>query len=282
MTRYSIQILGVLALATSAGAQAAVTLTEWGSLATLSTFTCANERCNPLDDFLGFTNTLTVNPIDGGVGQTSANVSVGSWPTPGSASGSATVSSGFGIPILKAGATGESNTWHGGQALAIQAYAYSGAGETVSLNWDLTGNITNPDGDGVTGLVVLASFVAANALPAFPDVTQPLSAYTLLESLATPGPTTNLLEFTADGAVHETGTIQIDVANGEQFYLVMGLMAGAGGSGAIAESLSTFDASFVGSPALSPAFAAVPLPAAVWMFGSALFGIISARRRVLL
>lgn len=271
---------GILGLLVTSTTQATTTLTNWGTLATISEYTCTSDFCgaDTVAEALALLG-LTVGPIDGAAGNTSATVSSGSWPSPGSASGTATVASGLGIPILKAGAASPANTWLGGQALAIQAYEYTGPDPTlITLNWNLTGSILNPDGDPLTGLVVFAGFFTDAQLPTFPDVSIPLNAFTLLVDLALASPADNFNEYTTQNAsVNESGTIDIQVANGDDFYLIMGLMAGAGGSDALAESLSTLTAEFAGQPALSPAFT-VPLPAAAWLFGSALLGLAGIRR----
>ncbi|MCP5143964.1 MAG: VPLPA-CTERM sorting domain-containing protein [Gammaproteobacteria bacterium] len=273
----SLKLLGAAAaLALAPVSQAAVTLTEYGTLATVSSFNCDSDVCGEsLFELL----TLVVDPIDGGVQQTEASVASGTWGDPGSVLASAAVAGGLAVPQLKAGAFGDASTWYAGQSLAIQAYEYTGAGETLSLDWNLTGNVTNPDGDTVTGLVILAGFFTSDQLTQFPALTGTFTDADLLFDLALASPDDNFLEFTTPGAVNETGTISIDVVTGDQIYLVMGLMAGAGGTGAAAESLNTLTASFNGTPALTPAITAVPVPAAVWLFGSAFGGLVVSRRR---
>jgi len=92
-------------------------------------------------------------------------------------------------------------------------------------------------------------------------------------------PANNFLEYTSDGEVSDQGALSIDVNTGDQFYLAMGLMAGAGGIESMAESLSTLEASFVGAPSLAPSINAVPLPPAFFLFGSALLGMVGIARR---
>lgn len=266
--------------AVAASANATTTLDQWGTLATISAYDCVTEQCDTDADALSLAATLTVDPVDGAVGQLAATVATGTLPDPGSATGIATVSSGLGIPVLKAGAASASGHWIGGQALAVQAYTYTGAGETLSLDWNLTGNVTNPDGDGVTGLVVFAGFFRSDAAFAFPDASDPFTAYLLLTSLALASPADEFREFTAGGAVSETGTIDIAVSANDEFYLVMGLMAGAGGIDAVAESLGTLVGEFHGAPSLTPAFVApVPVPPAAWLLASSCGALFAARRR---
>ncbi len=279
-------MLAACPLVLAGNADAAATLTEWGTLATASSYTCSSDFCgaDTVSEILALATTLSVEASDGGGNATSAAVSIGGdYPAPGSASGSATAAGGLGVPVLKAGAAADAGRWIAGQAFAVQAYEYTGAGETLSLTWNLTGSINNPDADSLTGLVVFAGFFSQAALPAFPEVdpSNPASTAFLLASLALVSPDDNFLEFTAtDPNTVESGTIGIDVTNGEQFYLAMGLMAGAGGANATAESLSTLVADFDGAPPLTPAFTAVPVPGAVWLLGSALIGLAGVRTRI--
>ncbi|MEQ8497112.1 MAG: hypothetical protein RLW61_17675 [Gammaproteobacteria bacterium] len=264
---------------------AATTLTEWGTLATASSYTCSSDFCgaDTVPELLALTTTLAVDASDGGDNVTSAAVSLGgAYPAPGFASGAATAAGGLGVPVLRAGAASDTSGWISGQALAVQAYEYTGPGETLSLTWNLTGSVNNPDADTLTGLVVFAGFFSQAELPAFPEVdpSDPSATAFLLATLALVSPDDNFLEFTATNAnVVESGNISIDVTNGEEFYLAMGLMAGAGGSNATAESLSTLVADFDGAPLLTPAFTSVPLPGAAWLLGSALIGLMSVRAR---
>jgi hypothetical protein len=273
---------------------AAVTLTEWGTLASVSSYTCASDFCG--DDVLDpvlLATTLTILDVDGQDGQTSAMTGVGgSYPTPGSASGMATVSSGLGLPILKAGAASQASTWIAGQALAIQAYEYTGLGETISLTWTLTGSINNPDSDPLTGLSVFARLFRATDLGAFPvidetDQETTVATAFLLGSLALISSEDNFQEFTTTigggggpDPIIGTDTVSLEVVTGEEFYLAMGLMAGAGGVNATSQSLSTLVGDFDQPYAVAPAFAAVPVPGAVWLLGSAVIGLVGVRRRV--
>jgi hypothetical protein len=279
-TTLALAALGLLATSAAQAVAISTPLTEWGTLATISSYDCVNDLCDPFSGAQTFAETLAVGPSDGAIGQNSAAVAVGTtWPAPGSASGTATVASGLAVPVLKAAAAATSNSWLAGQALAIQAYTYGGAGETLSLNWNLTGSVNNPDNDGVTGLVVFAGFFK-DSLLAFPNVAQPSTVFALLKSLETLSPVDEFHKFTANGAVTEGGTIDLTVTTGEEFYLVMGLMAGAGGSNANAQSLSTLVGAFQGTPDLTPALTAVPIPPAAWLLGSALAGLITRRRRI--
>lgn len=267
-----------LAVAVNALA-ASASLDEWGALASISTAQCASDFCGDATDAFGFFGSLAVAPVDGGAGATTASVSSGTYPAPGGAVAEATVSGGLAVPLLRAAAAGDGQVWIGGQALVAQGYSYTGSGpQTLSLDWVLEGDIVNPDADPTTGFVVFVGFFDVGSL-SFPDLGDPLAAYTLLGSLALASPDDNFREFTATGAVLAGDTLSIDVDTGAQFYLVMGLMAGAGGAGASAQSLSNLTAQFQGLPPLTPVIATVPLPASAWLLLGGLGSLLGLARR---
>lgn len=271
--------LGLAALLAMGSAHAAATLSEWGAVASRTSSTCASDFCGADTDG-GFLLDLSVDAISGGAGEASAGTATGTWPAPGSAQADGVVAGGLAVPLLTAGATSTADAWLAAQALVIQGYGYTGTvAETIELDWQLTGNVTNPDDDAVTGLSVFVGFFSVGDL-GFPDVgSSPMDAFNLLAGLALADPENNFLEFTTPGDVVHGSTLSIDVNDGDQFYLAMGLMAAAGGAGAQAESLSTLTAAFRDTPALTPAIAAVPLPAPAWLFAPAVLGLGALARR---
>ncbi|MGB7933244.1 MAG: VPLPA-CTERM sorting domain-containing protein, partial [Gammaproteobacteria bacterium] len=72
--------------------------------------------------------------------------------------------------------------------------------------------------------------------------------------------------------------LQITLNNGDEFYVLAALTAAADGTESIADAFSTFGMNF-NTTQLVPA-AVVPLPAAVWLFGSGLLGLIGISRRM--
>ncbi len=272
MTIRGIIGLALLGMLSTSHTNAATTLTEWGAVATISNATCMGDFCVPI-------GSPSVGPSAGGAGVASASIATGNWPTPSSALASGTVAGNLSVPLLTAGAASVTDSWIAGQALVMQGYDYTGTGsETLHLDWGITGNIVNTDSDPVTGLVVFVGFFGSDTL-LFPDVSDPVNTIGLLAALAHEDPANNFLEFTQHGSVSHQGTLTIDVDNGSQFYLAMGLMAAAGGGGAMAESLSTLTASFNGNPSLVPAITAVPIPPALVMLLSALGAVFVSRAR---
>ncbi len=191
--------LAATALSSAATVSAAEVLTQFGTAASIASFSCATQACDPRDDPFLFAGSLSLAALAGGVGQGSASVATGTWPDPGSASGSVTVASALAVPLLKAGAAAPrsaTGSWLAGQPLPIQGYTYTGLGETLSLNWDLTGSVANPDDVSATGLVMFAGFLSASELSVFPDLSNPPTAISLLVSLsADPG-----VSFASSGA----------------------------------------------------------------------------------
>jgi len=278
--------LALIGILSTSQANAISTLSQFGAIATISNSVCAGDFCGDDSDALSFLFNLSVDPVNGGVTIPSASAATGgSWPTPppDSAQANAAVSGGLSVPLLTAGAASSSNSWIAGQALVVQGYDYTGSGtvsapETLLLDWDLSGTIVNPDNDSLTGLTVFVGFFESDGL-LFPTITNPFELFGTLAGLAiAQDDVDNVQDFTSDGAVSEMGTLSIDVADGAQFYLIMGLMASAGGTDAMAESLSTLTASFSGNPSLAASINSVPIPAAVWLFAPALLGLFGLSR----
>jgi hypothetical protein len=198
----------------------------------------------------------------------------------GDAQALATVTGGsLATPILKTQASATANSWLGAGAFAIQGYEYTGlSASTVLLNISFDGAITNPDSDLATGFGVGMYLFTAGQIGFANLATNP---YTVLATLALTAnaslPVAQIyqLNITADGAVNETGQLSIDLNPGEQFYLAGGVLAAAGGAGAIASAYNTltvnFDPQVVGSLNVASSSAVPELPI-VMMFISALLG----------
>ncbi len=278
MTHKKFFAFALLGMLSANQGNAATVLTQWGAVASISKATCATDLCDPISD-LGFGTNLTVAPVNGGLQMNSATVSAGSWPAAGSAQAQAAVTGNLAVPMLKAGAISDPNSWIAGQSLAIQGYDYTGPGETLDLTWSLDGTVNNPDAESITGLVLFVGFFTADIPVIFPDISDPATAFGTLATLALASSYDNFQQYTTDGAVLDTETIKIAVNTDDQLYLAMGLMAAAGGTGAEAISLSTLTASFDGNPQLLPTLNSVPVPAAVWLFGSAVLGMVGFYRK---
>ncbi|NOQ15940.1 MAG: hypothetical protein GQ581_02675, partial [Methyloprofundus sp.] len=255
----------------------ATTLTEWGTSASIISGGCSGDSCSPLGVFLaGMNQELTV----GGINELTAAIGVINLPQ-GNAQALATVTGGsLATPILKAQANATAGSWLGAGAFAIQGYEYTGlSADTVLLNITFDGDITNPDADLATGFGVGMYLFTATQI-GFADLlaTNPyavLGALALTAGNSLPVEQIYQLNITADGAVNEIGQLSIDLSSGDQFYLAGGVLAAAGGAGAVADAFSTltvnFDPQAISSLDVASGSAVPELPI-VMMFISALLG----------
>lgn len=265
------------------GQTQAVTLTQWGTSASASSADCTFLICSK-SNFL-FTNPILDGPSDGGLNQTSAELLDYINPEGrGTVSASVALQGGLSIPVLKAKAESvDANGWVSGLAMGIQGYQFTGSDSTtISLDSTLTGSVTNTRGSDVTGLSVgvwlmlddpAFMFPAANTLS---DLLLQITLMPVVDSFS--------WEDLSTGPVDRSTTttdpldqLQITLNNGDEFYVLAALTAAADGKGAVADAFSTFEMGF-DTTQLVPA-AVVPVPAAIWLFGSGLLGIIGVARR---
>ncbi len=269
-------ILCVSSLTSTTLLASATTLTEWGTSASIISGDCSGDTCSPLGVFLaGMDQELSV----GGINELTAATGIINLPQ-GNAQALATVTGGsLATPILKTQASATADSWLGAGAFAIQGYEYTGlSADTVLLDIFFDGVITNPDNDLATGFGVgmylfTADQIGFADLAANPYIV--LGALAITAGASLPGEQIYQLDITADGVVSELGQLSIDLNPGEQFYLAGGVLAAAGGAGAIADAYGTltivFDPQAVGSLGVASG-SAVPELTIVMMFISALLG----------
>jgi len=260
-------------------------LTEWGTQANVVSGACLGNNCTPLE-VLTNPEGITPEVTSDGFNQLSATTGSVSIPQ-GTAQSSAEITGGLATPVLKAKASSTTNSWIGAGAFAIQGYEYTGSvSDTISFNINFDGSITNPDGDTATGFGVGMYLFSSSELDSLADLS--FDPYLVLENLSF-NSFFNLVEtqvyeldVTQAGAVSETGQVSIDLSNGDLFYLAGGVLASAGGEGAIADAFSTLtvevDPEFEGV-LVAASSSVVPLPAAFWLFISAFFGLFATQKR---
>lgn len=267
-----------------ANAQAiAVTHTQWGTSAEAASADCTILNCSKAD-FLFF-NPIIQGPIDGGLNQTKAELL--NYDNPegrGTVSASAEFQDSFAIPVLKAKAHAvNANGWVSATGWGIQGYQFTGADNTtISLDSSLTGQVNNTSGSDVTGLSTGVWLLGGDSGLVFP--TAPATFNELLLQIATlPVLDSFSWDNLSTGTVNRSTTTtdlndQLDITlnNGDEFYLLAGLTAAADGTNAFADAFSTLDLSF-NSTDLIPI--SVPLPAGIWLFGSALAGLLGLKPR---
>ncbi len=208
---------------------------------------------------------------DGGELVTSANSEQLTYAT-GRAAGS--LNGPTALPLLQVfgssavGRRGNSNSF------GVQGYTYNGtAPTTLDLDINLHGSITN-NSPGYTSNTLSASIavIGASDLPWVP------SFGSLVFEVVDPGSVlgTAQVALNSPGADQNRDTaINFTLNPGDDFYVISSLSAN--GQNGIADGWGTLNLNFSDASGLTPA--AVPLPAALWLFASGLLGFSTWRRR---
>lgn len=260
-------------LGVSLGANAALAvLDQWGVGASSTTLACA--------DFALPDCGVGTGPVDSGpdVDLINGLVADSEVVSPrGEGEGHARLSRAGSIstPELKAfgaGTAGGPGTAGIGQGFAfgMEGYTYAGPGTTISLDIELSGIITNPNGRSFTSIdadvyildpgdFAFGGFGTLNLGGLLGEGIFPLDVVSLF----------------LDNSGIDTASLQLDLEDGDQFYVYATLGASAA-NGAIADALGTLTMDFSDSSGLVAA--SVPLPPAAWLFVSAVVGMLGVRR----
>ena len=248
-------------------------LIHWGAQAGTSVADCPS-----------FCTSFNFGPTLGGENVANSGISSVS-EFRGDARASASLTGGLNTPVLKAESAANPNT-NGAFATAfgVQGYTYNGAGETLTLDITLDGLVSDPEMDPFDTRVYLEvvlyapdpfGFYSDRGTLDFEVGAIPLSQPDSSEASV-------FLQLDHTNTTNDSGQISIDVATGDEFYIWAFLRAESqsGLAATSADAFNTGSMSFVGNPDLTAASAAVvPLPAAVWFFGSGLLGLIGIARR---
>ena len=245
-------------------AQAA--LDEWGTEAWTSIADCSGSCTN-----------FSFGPTMGGPGISNSGLSEISAPR-GNAKASAVLAGDISSPILKAEAYANPNS-HGAFATAfgVQGYTYTGIGETVVININLDGLVDDPESDAGDTSAFMEVVIYRPDNFAFiahrPSLDFEFGAMPFQQSGGSEASVFLQLDYM--NPTTDSGQISIDLANGDEFYLwaLLRAEAEAGLSATSADAFNTGTISFAGDPLLEAA-APVPVPAALWLLGSALVGLV--------
>ena len=263
------------------GQAQAVTLTQWGTSASASSADCSVLECSKSGFFL---NPIIAGPSNGGLNQSSAQLLDHVNPDGrGTVSASTTLQGGLSVPLLKAKATAvDNNGWVSAMAMGIQGYQFTGSdGTTISLDSALTGSVMKTSDSDVTGLSVGVWLMMDDPAFVFPAATM---SDLLLQIAFMPVVDSLSWENLSTGSVNRSITttdpldqLEITLNNGDEFYMLAALTAAADGTSAFADAFSTLEMEF-DTTELVPA-GVVPIPTAVWLFGSGLVGLIGFARK---
>ena len=233
--------------------------------------------------------------IDGGIGSNYAYVE-GTDITDGSPLGSlqynyraeASFNVGALTPVLRAEAfaddlTPMSDPFINGDAFGLQTYQnISGTTQTYTLNLTLDGNVLRAPGSSYidaevgiySGSTIAGSSSACGGPAQFLSGFSSYACGTELGLGFTP-----FIEMATDGTRTITDIVSFDIAAGDTFtiYAELRALTFGGHADAFSTLAMTFD-DISNLAALGP-MSPVPVPAAVWLFGSGLLGLIAVARR---
>lgn len=180
------------------------------------------------------------------------------------------------LPELKVFTSADLAKGSGATAMGVQGFTYNGAGSaSITLDLNLHGSITNnPSGYAFNQITASIAVLIGSDLGWYPDFgTLVFEVSSLdqggLEYLGLSGSGLNQTS---------TGSITFNIDPGQDFYVVAELNANS--NNGIADAWNTLTMSFEDATGLSAASVnTVPVPAAVWLFGSGLVGLWSVGRR---
>ncbi len=213
---------------------------------------------------------------DGGVNTTSAAYTTND----GNAQGSSSLSGAAGVPVLKTYAQAPSSAYSKGYAQGIQMYQYTGASTMILEANASFHSVMSGEGAGLYG---------ASALIAVDEYTDTYSLedgfnYAYLDDVLLEG-FSGAFDFDSDSIFDVSGdqylnmTLSLVLDPMDTFYL-WGEMTAFALSGSSSDAMATGLFSFNTSDIIALGnISAVPVPAAIWLFSSAIFGIFGLRRK---
>lgn len=209
---------------------------------------------------------------DGGAGQSSASSVEDTYNF---ARSYVSLSGSTYLPILRVEAESDPMSNAVANAMGVQGYTYSGVdATTITLDFNLHGSVgvadTNASNRNVleAGVAVFIGseleFLGGYGTMVYENILPPVDSQQIFISQGTD--------------VNQFGSINFDINPGDDFF-VLGYLSASSRNG-FAESWNTLTLEFEDDSYLAAAdVSAVPVPAAVWLFGSGLLGLIGIARR---
>ncbi|MDH5396415.1 MAG: VPLPA-CTERM sorting domain-containing protein [Gammaproteobacteria bacterium] len=186
------------------------------------------------------------------------------------------------LPTLRVQTTANTGSGAWASAFGVQAYTYTGLDSSIfTLDYNLHGSV----GSNLTGAIGssylrgdIAILVGSEAhLDWYPDIST--LYYEVGYGFDQAGMDSLFINNGVD--VNTSGSLSFGLNPGDIFYVIAAL--GAKSLDGYADSWNTFSMNFLDDTdlvaATAPAVSAVPVPAAAWLFGSALLGFIGVNRR---
>lgn len=225
----------------------------------------------PCPSYCGGPGGQSDSSTDGGVGDMSAATSLSAFG--GTGAGTANLSDLSYLPTLGAEAYSGSDSRMQTDATGSNSYVYDGpVPTTITLDVALDGEVGDIGGD-FDESVVSYVVVVKGMLESWTT-----SSGTILE-LTPPEDIIDLSVLSLDKVTGEqtlNDSLVVSLNPGDQFYVWAGLTT-HGIRGGFGDALNTLTMSFSDSTGLTPEV--VPIPAAAWLFGSAIVGLLGIARR---
>lgn len=181
------------------------------------------------------------------------------------------------LPTLKVATSATVGKGSSASAFATQGFTYTGAdNSTITLDINVHGSVGNNSQPGYSRKQLrgdVAVFIG-EGLDWYPDFA------TLVYEIAYGAPVTEAglesLLITNGNDINKTASISFDLQAGDTFYVVSSMDANS--KNGFADGWNTMTMSFDDASQLQ-AVSQVPVPAAAWLFGSALLGLASIGRK---
>ncbi len=205
------------------------------------------------------------------------------------------------LPHLRGEVLSGRNLYTEASAYALEGFSYSGISQTVNLGIGLEGSILDPmpnnisDGTSIASSVYLFTDALALENTLAPNQVRLFGAALFDLASAEESLILNNSSEPTNGILADTATISFDLEDGDTFYIYATHQVMSSGPGidcptcpdftsassmnSLNLDLTTLSGDPVTGLTASSTVAAVPLPAAVWLMGSALMGLVGFRRR---